>query len=117
MPLWSRCALAARPLVVRGARKLVEQDGVQILIGPLSGSEGIAVKDYAKTQPKVTFLNGSSAARLHRAAEQSGSSSSLGTRGTRGTARDGAGPVGTGGERRDRRDQLMNLISTYGKFI
>lgn len=47
---------------VRGARKLVEQDGVQILIGPLSGSEGIAVKDYAKTQPKVTFLNGSSAA-------------------------------------------------------
>src|SRR3954454_10584422 len=47
---------------VKAARKLVEQDGVQILIGPLSGSEGIAVKDYAKTQPKVTFLNGSSAA-------------------------------------------------------
>lgn len=47
---------------VRGARKLVEQDGVQILIGPLSGSEGLAVKDYAKTQPGVTFLNGSSAA-------------------------------------------------------
>jgi branched-chain amino acid transport system substrate-binding protein len=47
---------------VKGARKLVEQDGVQILIGPLSGSEGIAVKDYAKTQPKVTFVNGSSAA-------------------------------------------------------
>lgn len=47
---------------VRAARKLVEQDGVQILIGPLSGSEGLAVKDYAKTQPDVTFLNGSSAA-------------------------------------------------------
>jgi branched-chain amino acid transport system substrate-binding protein len=47
---------------VKAARKLVEQDGVQVLIGPLSGSEGIAVKDYAKTQPKVTFLNGSSAA-------------------------------------------------------
>ncbi len=47
---------------VRAARKLVEQDGVQILIGPLSGSEGLAVKDYAKTQPNVTFLNGSSAA-------------------------------------------------------
>ena len=47
---------------VKATRKLVEQDGVQILIGPLSGSEGIAVKDYAKTQPKVTFLNGSSAA-------------------------------------------------------
>ncbi|MEE9333763.1 MAG: ABC transporter substrate-binding protein [Granulosicoccaceae bacterium] len=47
---------------VAAARKLVEQDKVQILIGPLSGSEGLAVKDYAKTQPQTTFLNGSSAA-------------------------------------------------------
>ncbi len=47
---------------VRAARKLVEQDGVQVLVGPLSGSEGLAIKDYAKTQPEVTFLNGSSAA-------------------------------------------------------
>jgi len=47
---------------VRAARKVVEQDGVDIVIGPLSGSEGIAIRDYAKTQPSVTFLNGSSAA-------------------------------------------------------
>lgn len=47
---------------VRAARKLVEQDGVQILVGPLSGSEGLAVKDYAKTQPDTTFVNGTSAA-------------------------------------------------------
>ena len=47
---------------LKAARRLVEENGVQILIGPLSGSEGIAVKDYAKSQPKVTFLNGSSAA-------------------------------------------------------
>lgn len=47
---------------VAGARKLVEQDKVDILIGPLSGSEGIAVKDYAKSQPQTTFINGSSAA-------------------------------------------------------
>ena len=47
---------------VRAARKLVEQDGVPILVGPLSGSEGLAIKDYAKTQPNTTFLNGSSAA-------------------------------------------------------
>ena len=47
---------------VKAARKLVEQDGVQILIGPLSGDEGLAVKDYAKTQPNVTFINGTSAA-------------------------------------------------------
>jgi len=47
---------------VNAARKLVEQDGVQILIGPLSGDEGLAVKNYAKTQPQVTFINGTSAA-------------------------------------------------------
>jgi branched-chain amino acid transport system substrate-binding protein len=47
---------------IKATRKLVEQDGVDILVGPLSGSEGLAVKDYAKTQPGVTFVNGTSAA-------------------------------------------------------
>ena len=47
---------------VRAARKLVEQDKVDIIIGPLSGSEGIALRDYSKTQPQVTFINGISGA-------------------------------------------------------
>ncbi|GAB5468499.1 MAG: ABC transporter substrate-binding protein [Rhodospirillales bacterium] len=47
---------------LRAARKLVEDDKVQILLGPLSGSEGLALRDYAKTQPQVTFVNGTSAA-------------------------------------------------------
>jgi branched-chain amino acid transport system substrate-binding protein len=47
---------------LRAARKLVEQDGVAILVGPLSGSEGLALKDYAKTQSGTTFINGTSAA-------------------------------------------------------
>lgn len=47
---------------VKAARKLVEQDGVKILIGPLSGDEGLAIRDYAKTKPDVTFVNGTSAA-------------------------------------------------------
>src|ERR1700733_11527358 len=47
---------------VRAIRKLVEQDGVKVIVGPLSGDEGVAVKDYAKTQPNVTFVNGTSAA-------------------------------------------------------
>jgi branched-chain amino acid transport system substrate-binding protein len=47
---------------VKAARKLVEQDGVQLVIGPLSGDEGLAVKDYAKTKPNITFVNGTSAA-------------------------------------------------------
>jgi branched-chain amino acid transport system substrate-binding protein len=53
----------ARPdVAVNATRKLVEQDKVQIMVGPLSGSEGIAVKDYSKTQPGVTFINGGSGA-------------------------------------------------------
>ena len=47
---------------IKAARKLVEQDKVDILIGPLSGDEGLAMRDYAKTQPQVTFINGTSAA-------------------------------------------------------
>ncbi len=47
---------------IRAVKKLVEQDGVDIVVGPLSGSEGLAIKDYAKTQPGVTFINGTSAA-------------------------------------------------------
>jgi len=47
---------------LRAAKKLVEQDKVDILIAPLSGSEGIALRDYAKTQPQITVINGCSGA-------------------------------------------------------
>lgn len=49
-------------VALAAARRLVEQDKVDILVGPLSGSEGIRIKDYARTVPGVTFVNGSSAA-------------------------------------------------------
>jgi branched-chain amino acid transport system substrate-binding protein len=49
-------------VAVNAVRKLVEQDKVDIMVGPLSGSEGIAVKDYSKTQPNITFINGASGA-------------------------------------------------------
>lgn len=49
-------------VAVNAARKLVEQDKVDILVGPLSGSEGIAVKDYSRGQPQTTFINGGSGA-------------------------------------------------------
>lgn len=47
---------------VRAAKKLVEQDKVDVLISPLSGSEGIAIRDYSKTQPQITVMNASSGA-------------------------------------------------------
>lgn len=43
------------------ARKLVEQDGVDIIHGPLSGGEGVALADYAKDVPHVTFVDAASA--------------------------------------------------------
>ncbi|MEL6952822.1 MAG: ABC transporter substrate-binding protein [Pseudomonadota bacterium] len=47
---------------IRGARRLIEQDGVQMIVGPLSGSEGIAIRDFSREYPDVTFVNGVSGA-------------------------------------------------------
>ena len=38
---------------VRAVRKLVEQDKAQILISPLSGDEGIAVKNFSQDPPGI----------------------------------------------------------------
>ncbi len=46
---------------VAKTRELIEQYKVDIMIGPLSGNEGLAIKEYAKTQPNKTFVNGASA--------------------------------------------------------
>jgi branched-chain amino acid transport system substrate-binding protein len=53
---------ATPDVAVNAVRKLVEQDKVEIMVGPLSGGEGVAVKDYSKTQPNITFINGASGA-------------------------------------------------------
>src|SRR6201985_459532 len=47
---------------VRAVRKLIEQDKVQILLSLLSGDEGIAVQNFAKTHPELTFVNAASGA-------------------------------------------------------
>src|SRR4051812_4181445 len=54
------CSDATPDKAVAEARRLVEQVGVKILLGPLSGDEGVAVAEYAKKQPDVTFVNGTS---------------------------------------------------------
>ena len=60
--LYFGCSDATPDVAVAEARRLVESDKVNILVGPLSGDEGIAVANYAKTQPQVTFINGTSGA-------------------------------------------------------
>jgi branched-chain amino acid transport system substrate-binding protein len=56
------CSDSTASKAIEETRRLVEQLGADILIGPLSGDEGIAVANYAKTQPNKTFLNGISGA-------------------------------------------------------
>jgi len=47
---------------IQEVRTLVEQNGANIVLGPLSGDEGIAVANYALDHPEVTFINGIAAA-------------------------------------------------------
>lgn len=44
------------------AHELIELHRADILIGPLSGNEGLALRDFAKTRPEITFVNGASGA-------------------------------------------------------
>ena len=52
------CSDSTPDVAVAEARRLVEEEQVDILVGPLSGSEGIAVANYSKERPEVTFVNG-----------------------------------------------------------
>lgn len=58
------CSDATPDKAVAEARRLVENVKVQVLLGPLSGDEGIAVANYAKTQPNAVFVNGTSGAQV-----------------------------------------------------
>ncbi len=56
------CSDATPDKAVAEARRLVENVKVNILLGPLSGDEGVAVANYAKNVPGVAFVNGTSGA-------------------------------------------------------
>ena len=43
---------------VDAVQSLLDMDGVDFVIGPLSGNEGLAVRDFALTRPDHAFLNG-----------------------------------------------------------
>ena len=53
---------ATPDVAVEAERRLVEQDNVDVSVGPLSGDEGIAIKNYAKQHLDTTFVNGTSGA-------------------------------------------------------
>jgi branched-chain amino acid transport system substrate-binding protein len=56
------CSDATPAVALSEAKRLIQSVGVDILLGPLSGDEGIAVANFAKQVPDKTFVNGTSGA-------------------------------------------------------
>ena len=52
------CADDTADKAIEETRRLMEQEDADVMIGPLSGDEGIAVANYAKEHPDKTFVNG-----------------------------------------------------------
>jgi branched-chain amino acid transport system substrate-binding protein len=52
------CADDTADKAIEETRRMMEQEDADILVGPLSGDEGIAVANYAKEHPDKTFVNG-----------------------------------------------------------
>jgi branched-chain amino acid transport system substrate-binding protein len=52
------CSDATADKAIEETRRLMEQKDADVMIGPLSGDEGIAVANYAKEHPDKTFVNG-----------------------------------------------------------
>lgn len=56
------CSDGTADKAIEETRRLMEQEDADILIGPLSGDESIAVANYAKEHPDKTFINGAAGA-------------------------------------------------------
>ena len=56
------CADDTAEAAIRETRRLMEDLGADIMIGPLSGDESIAVANYAKDHLQQTFINGTAGA-------------------------------------------------------
>ncbi len=56
------CGSDRADLAIKETKRLMEQLGADIMIGPLSGDESIAVANYAKQHQTKTFVDGSAGA-------------------------------------------------------
>lgn len=48
--------VAGNDEVIPEARRLVEEDGAQAVVGPLDPQQGMVLREYARTQPATVFL-------------------------------------------------------------
>src|SRR6267154_1342897 len=56
------CSNDRADTAIKETKRLMEQLGADLMIGPLSGDESIAVANYAKQHPTKTFVDGSAGA-------------------------------------------------------
>ena len=56
------CSNDKADTAIKETKRLMEQLGADVMIGPLSGDESIAVAQYAKAHPTKTFVDGSAGA-------------------------------------------------------
>ncbi|MEN3284417.1 MAG: branched-chain amino acid transport system substrate-binding protein [Solirubrobacteraceae bacterium] len=56
------CGDDSSDLAIKETRRLMEQLDADVMIGPLSGDESIAIANYAKQHPDKTFVDGSAGA-------------------------------------------------------
>src|SRR5438270_829182 len=56
------CSNDRADTAIKETKRLMERLGADIMIGPLSGDESIAVANYAKQHPTKTFVDGSAGA-------------------------------------------------------
>ncbi|MCS7006872.1 MAG: ABC transporter substrate-binding protein, partial [Gaiellaceae bacterium] len=52
------CGDDTAPTAIKETRRLMEQLRADVMVGPLSGDEAVAVANYAKTKPLKTFIIG-----------------------------------------------------------
>jgi branched-chain amino acid transport system substrate-binding protein len=49
------CAEGTSPVLTE-ARRLVEEEGAHVLVGPLTAESGMALREYARRRPETTFI-------------------------------------------------------------
>ncbi len=66
--LYFGCSDSTTGSALSEARRLVDGIGVRVLIGPLRGTQGLALQDFARRRPGVAFVNGTSSVLLQHPA-------------------------------------------------
>jgi branched-chain amino acid transport system substrate-binding protein len=56
------CGSDSADLAIKETKRIMEQNSADIMIGPLSGDESVAIANYAKAHPTKTFVDGAAGA-------------------------------------------------------